>query len=430
MAQALALVRQELGSNAVVLATRNYKQGGVFGFGGRQVVEVTAADGASLGSNPTAANKKRPKPTGAKPRPQRDATAGELIRRTYAVAQAELTKRHQQQNTSAVELAPPASQSTLTQGSQEAVTVPGTEAAGELAQEVQAVKKMVRRMMHHQRDPRKGGAKPDMPDTLFDQYLSLLEQEVAIELADEVIDQVRGRLTDEQLDDETAVRAAITTEISRLIPVDDATDRLPPSANDRPRVIALIGPTGVGKTTTIAKLTAAFKLKERKKVALITLDTYRIAAVDQLRTYANILGVPLHVVTSPGELTEAIEKCTGFDAVLIDTAGRSQKDDPRLDHLKNYLEVARPDEVHLVLSSTCSQPVLMDTIERFSCIHIDRIIFTKLDEAVTFGVLLNVAARVKKALSYVTTGQEVPHHIEPGRAQRLAEIVLLGKVTP
>ena len=186
----------------------------------------------------------------------------------------------------------------------------------------------------------------------------------------------------------------------------------------------MVGPTGVGKTTTIAKLAATFKLKQKKNVGLITLDTYRIAAVDQLRTYANIIGIPLHVVTGSDELRNALRKCAGCDVILIDTAGRSQRDDPRLKELRSLIDIADPHEVHLVLSSTCAQPVLMEIVDRFSDVRADRIIFTKLDEAVSFGVLLNVARTVNKRLSYVTTGQEVPHQIEPSSPTRLASLVL------
>ncbi len=436
MAEALALVRRNLGAQAVVLHTRTYKHGGFLGIGARTVVEITAADRASLdlGRDP-----QRPKKTktqaNAKNKPLRDPAAGDLIRRTYAVAQAELAKR-QQPAAGPTDPPPPHNPSpsppTPPSSSPHATTtlsaVPSDHNL-ELAEEVRAVKQLVTRLMNDQHQRRKeGGA--DMPQKLFERYLSLLEQEVAEDLAAEIIDKVRDRLSADQLDDDEAVRKAVVAVIADWIPVDGSASGTVESADGRPRLIALIGPTGVGKTTTIAKLTATFKLKQKKKVALITLDTYRIAAVDQLRTYANILGVPLHVAMSPGELTDAIQRCAGYDVVLIDTAGRSQRDDPRLDHLKSYMEVARPDEVHLVLSSTCSQPVLMDTVERFSCIPTDRIILTKLDEAVTYGVLINVAARVKKSLSYVTTGQEVPHHIEPGRAGHLAEIIVQGKVSP
>ena len=163
---------------------------------------------------------------------------------------------------------------------------------------------------------------------------------------------------------------------------------------------------------------------QKNNVGLITIDTYRIAAVDQLRTYANIMGIPLHVVLTPQDLTSATRQCFECDVVLIDTAGRSQRDDPKLEQLEQFIGAADPHEVHLVLSTTCTQTVLLDAVERFSKIRTDRIIFTKLDEAVTFGVLLNVAKRVKKQLSFLTTGQDVPHHIETSRSQRIAALVL------
>jgi flagellar biosynthesis protein FlhF len=291
-----------------------------------------------------------------------------------------------------------------------------------------AVKRLVEQMLRQQRQ-RQGPAAfqgGDMPDKLFDQYLNLLKQEVTEELAEEVVQQVRATLRPEQIEQESVVRHAVLDAVARLIPTDDTAGKLVRSPDGRPRIIALIGPTGVGKTTTVAKLAANFKLKQRQSVGLITLDTYRIAAVDQLRTYAGIIGVPLHVAASPAELTDALRRCAaaGCDVVLMDTAGRSQRDDPRLEQLAGYVRTANPHEVHLVLSSTCTQAVLLEAVERFAKVRTDRIIFTKLDEAVSFGVLLNVVRKVNKRLSFVTTGQEVPHHIEPGRPDRLAALML------
>ena len=191
-------------------------------------------------------------------------------------------------------------------------------------------------------------------------------------------------------------------------------------------MLALIGPTGVGKTTTLAKLAANLKLKEGHKVGLITLDTYRIAAVDQLRRYAEILGSPLRVVANADELRAAVAGLAHMDFILIDTAGRSPRDGPKLDELRELLAAVQPDDVHLVLSSTSSQDAVELAYDRFSGVRVDKMIFTKLDEASHVGVVLNVCCKVNKALSYVTTGQDVPNDIEVGRGHVLARMILQG----
>ena len=478
MAEALAQVRKQVGQDAVILHTRTYQQGGILGFGARHRVEVTAVDGREYaqqrgqpgrrsGGRTRQSNARAASRTGRDRAPAQsaqatsdtsaagdsDSTAGDLIRRTYAAARAELEQNQPAPSHAAPAPAAPsdaarASQPVAAASEVESAAAPQASAnsaqanqnAEQLADEMRSMRRMVARMMSQQQraNPMEG----EKPDKLFDQYMALLEQEVTEELAGEVVQQVRQNLDAEQLDDEQACRGAVMQAVAGLLPHrgesngDDSVAQAeaaadngeqaasPAEADGRPRTIALVGPTGVGKTTTIAKLAATFKLKQNKQVGLITMDTYRIAAVDQLRTYAGIIGVDLHVTTSPAEMREAVHQCRGCDVVLIDTAGRSQRDDPRLEELRSFLEAAAPHETHLVLSSTCTERVLEDTIERFSKIQTDRIIFTKLDEAVTFGVVLNVLRKVKKRLSYITTGQEVPHQIEPARPDRLAALML------
>jgi flagellar biosynthesis protein FlhF len=193
-------------------------------------------------------------------------------------------------------------------------------------------------------------------------------------------------------------------------------------------VVALIGPTGVGKTTTIAKLAANLKLKEKRSVGLITIDTYRIAAIDQLKRYADIIGAPLRVVASSEEIAGAVESMRDCEFVLIDTAGRSPSDTLKLSELRNFIQVAGADEVHVVLSATSSQSCIEHAIERFGEVRIDRVIFTKLDETQHVGVVLNVLHKVNKPLSYVTTGQDVPDDIEVARGRRLAQLILGSKL--
>ncbi len=420
MAEALALVKRELGPGAVILHARTYKQGGFWGIGARKVVEITASDGGRAG---------RQKPP-AKPKLQPvDPVAGDLIRRTYAAAQAELSR--QQALAAPAAFSGPVASPAVVAPSAPPVAMP----LSDLTQEMRAVKQMVAQLMQKQeRKPAaaKAGwsgkaARPsDLHPSLFDQYLCLLEREVTEELAEEVIQEVRRALPETELGNTLTVRRAVLEAIGRFIPVDAEAGAVRRPTDGRPLTVLLVGPTGVGKTTTLAKLAATFKLKQKKKVGLITLDTYRIAAVDQLRTYANIIGVPLHVAANPEELTAVLSRCGSCDVVLIDSAGRSPRDEPRLEQLRRFCQAANPHEVHLVLASTCSEPALLEAVERFSTIRTDRIIFTKLDEAVSFGVLLNVAKKVNKRLSYVTTGQEVPHDIEPSRPSRLAALVMGG----
>jgi len=191
-----------------------------------------------------------------------------------------------------------------------------------------------------------------------------------------------------------------------------------------PHVVTLIGPTGVGKTTTIAKLAANLQLREGKKVGLITIDTYRIAAVDQLRRYADIIGSPLKVVGTAEEMPAAIASMSEMDYILIDSAGRSPTDSLKLSELRGFIDAAKPDEVHLVLSSTSSPKCVELAVTAFSRVRVDRLLFTKIDEAASIGLVLNVARKVGKALSYMTTGQDVPDDIEVVKGRKLAQLIL------
>ncbi len=311
-----------------------------------------------------------------------------------------------------------------------AAVAPDSDAAA-IHRDLQDIKLLVNQVLHASPVTAIGVASGAMPDALFRHYLRLLEAAVSRDLADQIIGAVRDELTPGELQDEAIVRATVLRHLAGLIPVADVA---PPgrssSADQRapgvrsPTVIALIGPTGVGKTTTIAKLAAAYKLRQGKSVALITSDTYRIAAVDQLRTYAGIIGLHLKVVLTPAEMAQAVQSLSAHDVILIDTAGRSQFNNDRLDELREFLAAASPSEVHLVLSTTAAESVLLKTAAAFAPLRPNRVILTKLDEAVNFGVIVNVVRRLSTHLSFVTTGQEVPDDIEPGRADRLARLVL------
>jgi len=191
----------------------------------------------------------------------------------------------------------------------------------------------------------------------------------------------------------------------------------------RLKAVALIGPTGVGKTTTIAKLAAHFSLVEGKRVALLTIDTYRIAAVEHLKTYAQIIDIPIAVAYSQSEILPAVEQFRDYDLLLIDTAGRSHKNLMQVSELKSLLEQAKC-ETHLVLSAQMKERDMLEAAERFSVARVERLIFSKLDETSSYGTLLNVADQAGIPLSYLTTGQKVPEDIEVAEGGRLASLLL------
>lgn len=189
------------------------------------------------------------------------------------------------------------------------------------------------------------------------------------------------------------------------------------------RIIILIGPTGVGKTTTLAKLAANFALLEEKNVCLITADTYRIAAIDQLRTFAQIINLTLDVVFSPFELKKAIESQADRDVILVDTAGRSPLDDEKMTELSELLKEELNAEVHLVLSATTKTGDLKAITKRFRDAGFDKLILSKIDETVTYGPLLEFLIDDAPPLSYLTNGQNVPDDIIFARERDLVELI-------
>lgn len=189
------------------------------------------------------------------------------------------------------------------------------------------------------------------------------------------------------------------------------------------QVAVLVGPTGVGKTTTIAKLAAIHALDYNRKVALLSLDTYRIGAIQQLRTYADLMKLPLHIATTADEVQEGLELFAEYDLVLIDTIGRGQRDEAHLLEMRQALQSVK-GMMYLTLSATSDTATLLDAAQRFAIFEPDAIILTKLDEAARLGNCVNLALKAGQPLSYFTTGQRVPEDICNADAQALACKVL------
>ena len=190
--------------------------------------------------------------------------------------------------------------------------------------------------------------------------------------------------------------------------------------------MALVGPTGVGKTTTAAKLAAHHLLALGKSVALITLDTYRVGAVEQLATYARILSIPLEVALCPEDVDALVRRHSDKDLIVIDTVGRSQRNKAHLAELARFVRAARPTEVHLVVSASSSPAAQKEAVEAFGSLSPTRMILTKLDECPQSGCILDLAACSLLPFSYITYGQEVPDDMEAADQERLARLVWEG----
>jgi flagellar biosynthesis protein FlhF len=260
----------------------------------------------------------------------------------------------------------------------------------------------------------------EVPASFLDIYETLISNKVDDELARKIMQEVQDQLTSVELANPSILRERALSEIAKLMPIASPL----PADNDQQRVIALVGPTGAGKTTTIAKLAAKYCLYEGKKAVLISADTYRIAAVEQLKTYAEIIGAPIEIVFNNQDAREALEAHRDKDVVFIDTAGRSPLNEGQLNELAGLINVCTPDEVHLVLSVTTKLSDQMNAVNRFSIVPINRIVFTKLDESKTLGTMLNIVNRVKVPISYLTIGQNVPEDIKTAEPLKLANLIL------
>ena len=407
------LVRSDLGPDASVLHTREVQTGRFFGLmSGKRRIEVTASAGVNV-------------PSRLPPRPQEpDPRLGGPSSQADA-----LTAR-------SAEMDPPAPShtympscdnssfpdvSTRTEGSSH--TLPfdadSPNAHGHVQDQLSDLRQMVQDLCRQSH----GTRHHDLPDSLFRVFTDLIEADIDEQLARNLVEQVQQTIPEGELGDSMMVKARIARLVESYIKVSGPIEVTP----GRQRLVALVGPTGVGKTTTIAKLAANYRLKKRQSVGLITVDTYRIAAVEQLRTYADIIDLPMQVVSTPREMREAVHRLAGLDLILMDTAGRSPRDEIKIQELKAFLTEAGADEVHLVLSSGAGSRALRQTAQQFAAVGTTSLILTKLDESTALGNLLPLFKSCDLPLSYLTNGQNVPDDIETAEATRLAQLILAGE---
>jgi flagellar biosynthesis protein FlhF len=381
MQEALDMVRSDLGPKAAVLQTRDVRTGGLFRLmPGMRRVEVTASTSVNVPSR--------------------------MPRRTRIGL--DLSQAAGLDLSTPPEFAP----ATAAPEAQEARSAFRDELKGRLTDLHSMVEDLRRRSQRL--------APSDLPGSLFTVFTDLIEAGVSEDLARELVERVQVDAAGEELADPTLIKARLARMVEQELVVSGPLQVQP----GRRRLVALVGPTGVGKTTTIAKLAATFRLRQKYKVGLITVDTYRVAAVEQLGTYADIIDLPMSVVSTPREMREAVAGMSHLDLILMDTAGRSPRDEVKIQELKSMLAEASADEVHLVLSSAAGAATLVRTAEQFAAAGTTGLLLTKLDEVANFGNLLPLIRSSRLPLSYVTDGQNVPDDIKPANSRRLARMVL------
>jgi flagellar biosynthesis protein FlhF len=407
--EALQMVQREMGPDAAVLQTREVWDGWWRGLIGFRQVEVTACNGIQVHS----------------PFPMShwiDGLGGPSVKPTADSAGVESREPAR----FAHSLSPPIAASPPNPASPSIPASPPIPPAhgehqvqrfhADLSGNTDNLDAMIRELCH------RPSAATDMPQALFRVYTDLVDADIEEDIARDLVAQLRNRATLGELEDGHHIDRRLRDLVKSWIKPHGPITISP----NRQRVVALIGPTGVGKTTTIAKLAANFRLRDRQRVGLITVDTYRIAAVEQLRTYADIIDLPMEVVATQREMREALCRLSEMDLILMDTAGRSPRDEVRIQELKMMLQEAKPDEVHLVLSSTIGAQSLVKTTRKFGEVGATALLLTKLDEATGLGNLIPLLRESELPLSYLTNGQSVPDDIQTTDPSMLTEWILTG----
>ena len=458
--EAMEQIKDELGSDAVLLHTKKYREGGMLG--GAEMIEVTAAVDETQSRVPRSAASYTPPPAPILPtnaaeryRMNEEAFAGGTVGvapaavpqgyDTYAPAYQSRESMYAADGygtAAAMNLQSPAAAAPVQQTAPLQPQSVEQSAPPSYTQHVSSPatqpEPIAEPHAEHEEDDASAARIRLLEDELA-QMKTMLAAMMAASQPKEIVS-IRDALKRQD------VRKELREELAAKVPVADINlDSLSPRAKEvlagylsqvmkftdglrlgahGSRVVAFIGTTGVGKTTTLAKVAAHFVLEQNLKGALITADTYRISAVEQLKKYAEILGLPVEVVYSAADLKKAIARHRSKDFILVDTAGRSQYNDFQMDELKQLLAAHPRMEKHLVVSATTKEQDAAEIMARFSACKPDRIIFTKTDETRSVGVVLNLLAGKELPLSFLSNGQSVPDDIIPATAQRLAELLL------
>ncbi|PQP80625.1 flagellar biosynthesis protein FlhF [Paenibacillus sp. PCH8] len=438
MPEAMLQIRKDLGSDAVILSTKEIKVGGVMGMFRKKRIEVVAA----VDKEET---KQSPKPVQHQFTPVPRAFVPEAYRQTArsfaAVSDESVTTDRADQNAQEKSVAAMSkfesnnivtdidngSDSSSTehkprpQGADfSGLTTASTQLASDLQQdklmnELQDLKQMMTKLS------KQGTSADPVPEELHKIRERLMEQDVWPEVWESWFDSIQARFTEGGLN-EQEIEQAVRLEVMHFLE-----NRIDEGILPTTRIVYVAGPTGVGKTTTIAKLAAEQMFKKQRKVGFITSDTYRISAVEQLRTYASILNVPLEVVQSPGDTQRAISRLEDCDLIFMDTAGRNYRNELLVSELQSLLAPVENSETFLVMSMTSKSADMVQITEHFSKYGLGKVIFTKMDETGSCGPMFNLLYRFPLKLAYVANGQNVPDDLLKPAADLLSK-QLLGEL--
>jgi len=376
-------VKRELGSDAVILQTREFREGGFLGLFGKMRVEITAA----IEEKPVMV--------------QHTPVTVQRIPVTEQPTPVSIYGYHVEADKSA-EVKPDSEPK---------------EQIGNLEVEIIAMRRMLEKM--NKKMEGLGEVKGVWPPTLQRWADHLQDRGISENMVELIIGNMQQTLLPEEWVDDSQVYARIEANVRQIC---GQIGLIQPGI-DKPRIVALIGATGVGKTTTIGKLAAGFSIVDKRKVALITADTYRVAAVEQLKTFGEIIGVPVEVVMTPTGLREALDLHADKELIFIDTAGRSPHHDLHMSELRAFLDKAQPDFTMLVMSATTQSSDQLRIYQRFEDLT-THLIFTKLDETGSAGSILNLLGQTTLPTAYLTNGQCVPDDIEAATSYRIARYVL------
>jgi len=414
MQEALQHVKRELGQDAIILSTRQVRGGGgTFGLFGKPMLEVTAARDAEDNGGDAAGLLASLPNAFAKGRRVRGAgTESDLVKQILARNQIDtqsLLAPLQDEIQELKELLHHA-------GDVQRESVRESVSLSQIQSEISEMRQTLQSLSAQSAGLRDA----EYAENLVVLFQQLIFNGMEEKFARRLIEESMKNIPVGEMEDFAYVKIFLARMLMKILKVTGGIRTEP----NRQTIAALIGPTGVGKTTTVAKLASEQMLKFRRKVGLITVDTFRIAAVEQLKVYAKIMGVPITVVGSKQELRRAIQDFAECDAIFVDTGGRSQRDGLQMSEIYRMFGGDDPIDVYLTMSVTTKDSDQSEITRRFGQIPLAGVMYTKLDESTTFGSMFNHSIRFKTPVAYLTTGQKVPEDIEVATKERLVDLLL------